>query len=106
MAVMRGERSAARAAALLGVSRQTFYEWYNRALGALEEALTDRVPGRPAAPPADPEKARLERDNDRLRRELRLMKDAILIRDALDGVPRFRDPEPDLPPVSRSKKKP
>jgi len=106
MAVLKGERSATQAAAALGVSRQTFYEWYNRALITLQDSLTDRVPGRPTHPPPDPERARLQHEISQLQREVDLLKNAILIRDVMEGVPRFPVPDSDVPPTSRSKKKP
>jgi len=108
LAVINGGKSATQAAAELGVSRQTFYEWQNRALTALQEAMQARPPGRPAQPPCDPEKARLERENRELQRQVKIMEDAILIRDLLQGVPRFHAPDsPSAGPApSRSKKKP
>ena len=105
MAVMKGERSATQAADALGVSRQTFYEWYNRALAALQDSLTDRDAGRPANPPPDPEKVRLQREKDDLLRKVKLLEGAILIRDVMDGVPRFAAPQTDKILASRSKKK-
>jgi transposase len=107
MAVMKGERSVTQAAEALGVSRQTFYEWYNRALAALQDSLTDRQPGRPANPSPDPDKVRLEREKDELQHKVKLLQAAILIRDAMDGVPRVAAPPSDTDQVlaTRSKKK-
>lgn len=105
MAVMKGERSVAQAADALGVSRQTFYEWYNRALAALQDSLSDREPGRPANPPPDPDKVRLEQEVNELLKKVKLLEGAILIRDAMDGVPRFMPPPRKEILASRSKKK-
>jgi transposase-like protein len=107
MAVMRGEKTTTQAAADLGVSRETFYEWNNRALASLREALADRPAGRPPAPPEDQEKVRLQRENDELKKQVKAMEGGILIRDLMDGVPRFAISAPaDPPSLSRSKKKP
>jgi hypothetical protein len=106
LAVMRGEKSATQAAADLGVSRETFHGWYGRALAGLREALADRDAGRPPAPPESPEILRLTREVHGLQRQVKLLEGAILIRDAMDGVPRFTtSPATGGPTLSRSKKK-
>jgi transposase len=107
LAVMRGEKSATQAAADLGVSRETFYEWNNRALAGLREALVDRAAGRPPTQPESLEQARLKQEIHQLQEQVKLLQGAILIRDVMDGVPRFTTSQaPDKPPSSRSKKKP
>ncbi len=107
LAVMRGEKSATQAAEALGVSRETFYEWNNRALAGLRESLVDRTAGRPPAPPEGLEKIRMKQEIDELKQQVKLLEGAILIRDVMDGVPRFTtSPVPDKPSSSRSKKKP
>lgn len=106
LAVMRGEKSATQAAEALGVSRETFYEWNNRALSGLRESLVDRAAGRPLTPPEGLEKIRLKQEIDELKQQVKLLEGAILIRDVMDGVPRFTtSPAPDKPSSSRSKKK-
>ena len=60
LAVMRGEKSATLAAEALDVSRETFYEWNNRALAGLRESLADRDAGRPPTPPENLEKTQLK----------------------------------------------
>lgn len=47
MKVRSGEMTAAAGAASLGVSRKTYYEWENRALAAMAQALVERPTGRP-----------------------------------------------------------
>ena len=107
LAVMRGEKTATQAAADLGVSRETFYEWNNRALAGLREALADRPAGRPPAPPENSDKIRLQQEIDDLRKQVKVLEGAILIRDVLEGVPRFTtSPPADKSFSSRSKKKP
>ncbi len=107
LAVLRGEKTATQAAADLGVSRETFYEWHNRALASLRDALADRPAGRPPTPPPDPEKLRLQRENRDLSDQVKVLEGAMRIRDLMAGVPRFTvGPGSDLLPSSRSKKKP
>ncbi len=107
LAVLRGEKTATQAAGDLGVSRETFYEWHQRALTGLREALADRPAGRPPAPPQDPETLRLQRENKDLSEQVKVLEGAILIRDIMDGVPRFAGNPPSAQPASsRSKKKP
>ena len=53
--VRAGLMSATEAAKQLGISRKAWYEWENRGLQAMAEALTDKDPGRPPREP-DPEK--------------------------------------------------
>jgi hypothetical protein len=107
LAVMRGEKSATLAAEALGVSRETFYEWHNRALSGLREALVDRAAGRPLTPPESLEKIQLKQEIHQLQRQVKLLEGAILIRDVMDGVPRFTPSQaPGKTTSSRSKKKP
>ncbi len=107
LAVMRGEKSATQAAEDLGVSRETFHAWNGRALAGLREALVDRAAGRPSAPPEPPEQLRLKQENEKLRQKVKVLEGAILIRDVMDGAPRFATrPTPGKPHASRSKKKP
>jgi len=49
--VQCGQITATEAAAQLGVSRKTYYEWEKRALAAMVSALQDRPGGRPVTPP-------------------------------------------------------
>lgn len=48
--VRAGQMTAAAAAAALGVSRKTYYEWEERGLSAMLTQLEDRKPGRPRRP--------------------------------------------------------
>ena len=54
----------------LGVSEARFHQLRQEALQAALDGLTPRPPGRPAAPPADPRLAELERQQEALRLEL------------------------------------
>ena len=58
--VRSGQLTATAAAQTLGISRQQYYQWEQRALAALLSALEDQATGRPKTP-TDPEKERLQR---------------------------------------------
>ena len=69
--VRAGLLTATEAAKALGVSRKTYYQWENRGLQAMLEALSDRPTGRPAKE-TDPEKEALKRKVSNLEKELGL----------------------------------
>jgi transposase len=50
MQVRSGKLTVKAAAALLGVSRKTYYEWEARGLGAMLRQLEDQTVGRPPSP--------------------------------------------------------
>ncbi len=56
--VEAGLMTATDGAKALGISRQAYYEWSNRALSSMADALADRPNGRPAQE-ADKEKENL-----------------------------------------------
>ena len=80
--VQSGLLKATEAAQQLGVSRKTYYEWENKALTAMAEALMDRPGGRPAKP-TDPEKEHLAQQNCQLQEDLKVSEAALAIREAL-----------------------
>lgn len=49
--VRSGQCTVTDAAAALGVSRKTYYQWETRALAAMLGAVSEKEPGRPALPP-------------------------------------------------------
>lgn len=49
--VQSGQMTATEAAACLGVSRKTYYQWERRALQGMMQALQDKESGRPSKPP-------------------------------------------------------
>lgn len=57
--VRSGQMTATDAAMELGISRQQYYTWEQRALSALLTSLEDQPTGRPKTP-ADPEKEKLQ----------------------------------------------
>ena len=69
--VRSGQITAQQAAQQLGISRQAFYKWEQRALKALLRALEDQPPGRPRGT-TDPEKDQLKTRVERLERQVRL----------------------------------
>jgi len=75
--VRAGLMTASEAARELGISRKTWYEWENRGLQAMAEALTDKDPGRPRRDP-DPVK------DDLIEQMIQLKKDNILLQQSLD----------------------
>ena len=58
--VRSGQMTATEAAQTLGISRQQYYQWEQRALQALLSALEDLPTGRPKPTPPDPEKEQLQ----------------------------------------------
>ena len=59
--VEAGLLSATDGAAELGISREAYYKWANRAMESMAESLLDRPGGRPPLP-ADPEKESLAKE--------------------------------------------
>jgi transposase len=60
VAVRGGKLSVEDAARELGISRKTYYEWEQKALGAMTEAMTNRPAGRPSTK-LDPQVQALQR---------------------------------------------
>ncbi len=81
-AVRSGQITAEEGARRLGVSRKTYYEWENRALQAMTEAMEDRPPGRPDAPP-DEEKQRMQEEIAALQKKLLVAQQTTEVRDML-----------------------
>ena len=69
--VQSGQITATEGAAMLGVSRKTYYKWENRALAAMADALEDKDQGRPGPTSDDLQKQRMEEENQHLRERLR-----------------------------------
>lgn len=80
--VRSGQITAEEGARLLGVSRKTYYEWENRALQAMTEAMEEKPAGRPA-PTVDAEKEELRAQVQALEQELTLAKKTVEVRDLL-----------------------
>jgi transposase len=67
--VRSGQMTAKDAAQTLGISRQQYYQWEQRALQALLSALEDQPTGRPKTP-TDPEKEALQRRVQQLEQQV------------------------------------
>jgi transposase-like protein len=69
MAVRSKEITATEGARRLGISRKTYYQWENRGLQGMLQALEEQPPGRPENQ-TDPEKETLQKENQKLKQEL------------------------------------
>ena len=96
--VRSGQMTATEAAQTLGISRQQYYQWEQRALMALLSALEDQPAGRPKTP-TDPEKEKLQRRVQQLEQEAQRQQQREQLRQLLNEWAERKD----LPPV---KKKP
>lgn len=67
--VRSGQLTATAAAQTLGISRQQYYQWEQRALTALLSALEDQPTGRPKTP-TDPEKELLQHRVQQLEQQI------------------------------------
>lgn len=99
VAVRGGRLSVEEAARELGISRKTYYEWEQRALSAMTEAMTNRPPGRPRTRP-DPKVAALERRVEELQDEVIMLRETQHARELLPWLLPHRDKKK----VSRKKK--
>jgi transposase len=80
--VRSGKLTATEGAERLGVSRKTYYEWEDRALKAMAQALENQAPGRPPTP-QDPEKEELQGKVKELEKRLYLAEKTIEVKDLL-----------------------
>lgn len=88
--VRAGQITAQEAAQQLGISRQAYYKWEARGLGALLQSLVDQPKGRPPAP-RDPEKEQLQNRVEELERKVRLYEQ----REALRAlIQEMEEPDP------------
>jgi len=76
-------------AKLLGVSRKTYYEWEEKSLKAMAQALENHPAGRPPAS-IDPEKETLREQIRELEKELDLAKKTIEVKELLGAYEEFR----------------
>lgn len=67
--VRSGQLTATQGAQVLGISRQQYYQWEQRALQALLSAVANQPTGRPKTP-TDPEKQALQRRVEQLEQEV------------------------------------
>jgi hypothetical protein len=81
--VRSGKLTATEGAALLGISRQSYYEWEHRALEGMTGALLDREAGRPPLPAPDAEKEALKKQLADLEQEVETLRQTATVREAL-----------------------
>jgi transposase len=101
--VRSGRMTAKEAAKALGVSRKTYYEWEQRGLQGMMEALLNRPPGRPEQA-RDPEKEALREKVEDLEQKLLLSEKTQEIRRLIEGFPGLKDLDPDHPALQGKKK--
>ena len=87
--VRSGALTATEGAERLGISRKTYYEWEDRALQAMAQALENHAPGRPPVP-LDAEKEELQRKVRDLEKKLDLAEQTIEVKDLLSAYEAFR----------------
>jgi transposase len=80
--VLSGQLNVTQAAEVLCISRKSYYEWQERALAGMRDALTDRPAGRPAMP-VDAEKEQLRDQVEDLSNQLTLAQKAIEVKNIL-----------------------
>lgn len=97
--VRSGQMTAVEAAQTLGISRQQYYQWEQRALQALLTALEDQPTGRPKNP-TDPEKAALQHRVQQLEQQVQQQEQKEQLRRLLNQWA-ARD---DLPPSKKNPK--
>lgn len=79
---LSGRITATQAAADLGISRKTFYEWLERGRMGMFHALKDRPTGRPPEP-VDPGMEQLQEEKLRLEKEQAVLKARLLIQEVI-----------------------
>jgi len=95
--VRAGQLTATAAAKLLGISRQQYYQWEQRALSALLTSLADQPTGRPKTP-TDPEKLKLQHRVEQLEQQVQHFQQKEQLRQLLHQWAE-RD---DLPPTKKN----
>jgi transposase len=97
--VRSGQMTATEAAQSLGISRQQYYQWEQRALQALLSALEDQPTGRPKTQ-TDPEKEALQRRVQQLEQQVQRQEQKEQLRQLLN---QWAERE-DLPPAKKNPK--
>jgi transposase len=96
--VRSGQMTATDAAQTLGISRQQYYQWEQRALQALLSSLENQPTGRPKTP-TDPEKEKLQRRVEQLEQQVQQQEQREQLRQLL-----HQWAEKDLPPAKKNPK--
>jgi transposase len=87
--VRSGALTAKEGAKLLGVSRKTYYEWEEKSLRAMAQALENHAAGRPSTP-IDPEKEILRERIRELEKKLDLAEKTIEVKELLGAYEEFQ----------------
>jgi transposase len=87
--VRSGVLTAKQGAKLLGVSRKTYYEWEEKSLKAMAQALENHAAGRPPTR-IDPEKKALQDRIQELEKKLDLAEKTIEVKELLGAYEEFR----------------
>lgn len=90
--VQTGQITATQAAQELGISRQAYYKWEQKALQALLKSLEDQPPGRPASE-SDPQKDQLQKRVEELEKQVRLFQEREQIRLLLKEMESKKNPK-------------
>jgi len=88
--VRSGALTAKEGAKLLGVSRKTYYEWEEKSLKAMAQALENHTAGRPTSS-IDPEKEALRERIRELEEKLEMAEQTIEVKEVLGAYEEFRD---------------
>src|SRR5512135_3747397 len=88
--VRSGTLTATEGAKLLGVSRKTYYEWEEKSLKAMAQALENHIAGRPTLP-IDQEKEVLRERIRELEEKLEVAKQTIEVKEVLGVYEEFHD---------------
>jgi|SRR5579883_3218366 len=97
--VRSGQMTATDAARTLGISRQQYYQWEQRALQALLSSLEDQPTGRPPTP-KDPEKEALQHRVKQLEQQVQEQEQ----REQLRQLLKQWEARDDLPPAKKNQK--
>ena len=97
--VRSGQLTVTAAAQTLGISRQQYYQWEQRALKALLEAVADQPTGRPKTA-SDPEKVALQCRVQQLEQQVQRQEQREQLRQLLNQW----EQRADLPPAKKKPK--
>lgn len=80
-----GSLTAVEAARRLGISRKSYYQWEQRALRGMQQALTPGPVGRPAST-CDPVLGQMEVQNQQLQKQVELLEQRLRVREILNAA--------------------
>jgi len=105
MKVRSGFIKTSEGAALLGVSRKTYYKWENRALEALMAELQEKPHGRPETPEHERTAQELQRRIKELEKEKQLLEKQMVLKDLVHQIDLDEAVQRSKPTPKRSGKK-